>query len=77
MGQIVTRNQPCEECGSSDAKQIYDDGSAFCFSCRRNFYPPKEAYMQQPVVKKDWSNKLREVQNDYPIRGFKERNISC
>lgn len=75
MGQIVTRNQPCEECGSSDAKQIYDDGSAFCFSCRRNFYPPKEAYMQQPVVKQDWSNKLREVQNDYPIRGFKERNI--
>lgn len=75
MGQIVTRNQPCEECGSSDAKQIYDDGSAFCFSCRRNFYPPKEAYMQQPVIKQDWSNKLREVQNDYPIRGFKERNI--
>jgi twinkle protein len=75
MGQIVTRNQPCEECGSSDAKQIYDDGSAFCFSCRRNFYPPKEAYMQQPEVKKDWSNKLREVQDDYPVRGFKERNI--
>lgn len=75
MGQIVTRNQPCEKCGSSDAKQIYDDGSAFCFSCKRNFYPPKEEYMQQPVNKKDWSNQLREVQNDYPVRGFKERNI--
>jgi len=75
MGQIVTRNQPCEKCGSSDAKQIYDDGSAFCFSCKSNFFAPKEGYMEQPEIKKDWSNKLQEVQNDYPSRGFKERNI--
>ena len=75
MGQIVTRNQPCEKCGSSDAKQIYDDGSAFCFSCKSNFFAPKEGYMEQPEIKKDWSNRLQEVQNDYPSRGFKERNI--
>ena len=24
----------CDQCGSSDAKAIYDDGSSFCFSCR-------------------------------------------
>jgi len=75
MGQIVTRNQPCEKCESSDAKQIYDDGSAFCFSCKSNFFAPKEGYMEQPEIKKDWSNRLQEVQNDYPSRGFKERNI--
>src|SRR6056300_1869010 len=76
MGRIATRNQPCESCGSSDAKQIYEDGSAFCFSCRKNFFAPKEGYMQEPVEnKRDWSNKLREVQNDYPTKGFKERNI--
>ena len=75
MGQIVTRNQPCEKCGSSDAKQIYDDGSAFCFSCKSNFFAPKEGYMEQPEIKKDWSSRLQEVQNDYPSRGFKERNI--
>ena len=75
MGQIITRNQPCEKCGSSDAKQIYDDGSAFCFSCKSNFFAPKEGYMEQPEIKKDWSNRLQEVQNDYPSRGFKERNV--
>ena len=25
----------CDKCGSSDAKAIYDDGSTFCFSCRK------------------------------------------
>jgi len=25
----------CERCGSSDAKGLYDDGSSWCFSCRR------------------------------------------
>lgn len=25
----------CDKCGSSDAKAMYDDGSTFCFSCRK------------------------------------------
>ena len=25
----------CERCGSSDARAVYDDGSSFCFSCRK------------------------------------------
>ena len=25
----------CDRCGSSDAKAVYDDGSSFCFSCRK------------------------------------------
>jgi len=25
MGRIVTKNQPCKACGSSDALQIYED----------------------------------------------------
>ena len=28
------RHEPCEVCGSSDAKAIYDDGNTFCFSCQ-------------------------------------------
>jgi len=75
MGRIVNRNQPCEKCGSSDAKQIYEDGSAFCFSCKRNFFAPKEGYVQEITTIKDWSSRLEEVKNDYPSRGFKERNI--
>lgn len=27
----------CDECGSSDAKAIYTDGHAFCFSCNKHF----------------------------------------
>lgn len=73
MGRIVTRNQPCEKCGSSDAKQIYEDGSAFCFSCRQNFLAPREGIIMPD--NKDWSNKLREVEHDYSTRGFKERNV--
>ena len=27
------RHEPCEVCGSSDAKAVYSDGNTFCFSC--------------------------------------------
>ena len=27
------RHEPCEQCGSSDAKAVYDDGHTYCFSC--------------------------------------------
>lgn len=37
MGEVVLAHQPCEKCGSSDAKAFYEDGSAHCFSCRANF----------------------------------------
>lgn len=29
------RHESCEQCGSSDAKAVYDDGHTFCFSCER------------------------------------------
>lgn len=35
MGQFL-RHSPCSSCGSSDARAEYDDGSTFCFVCRRN-----------------------------------------
>ena len=77
MGRIVNKNQPCETCGSSDAKQIYDDGSAFCFSCRANFFAPREEHMQEDFEEvNDWSSsKVDSVKNEYVSRGFKERNI--
>jgi twinkle protein len=76
MGQIVTRNQPCESCGSSDAKQIYEDGSAFCFSCKKSFKSSDNTYMEkQETPKKDYSSKIKEIKDEYPSRGFKERNI--
>ena len=39
------RHDACDSCGSSDAKSIYSDGHAFCFSCHSYFpadgEPPK------------------------------------
>ena len=29
----MATQQPCDSCGSSDAKVIYDDGHSYCFSC--------------------------------------------
>ena len=34
---LVQKHLPCEKCGSSDAKSIRADGSAYCFSCGTNF----------------------------------------
>ena len=80
MGRITIKNQPCENCGGSDPKQIYEDGSAFCFSCRKSFPKPREGVDSlefEPVtVNSSWSeSKLQEVKNEYTTRGFKERNI--
>ena len=33
MADLVERGLPCDECGSSDAKAVYSDGSTYCFSC--------------------------------------------
>ena len=27
------RHEPCDNCGSSDANSVYDDGHSYCFSC--------------------------------------------
>lgn len=77
MGRIVNKNQPCD-CGSSDARQIYEDGSSFCFSCRESIRAPKdwETPLENTTETNNWSaEKLREVKEEYPIRGFKERGI--
>ena len=34
---FVKTHQPCEECGSSDAAALNEDGSIFCFSCNKRF----------------------------------------
>ena len=31
------RHEPCERCGSSDAKAVYDDGHGYCFSCEAHY----------------------------------------
>ena len=87
MGDIVTKNQPCinSQCGSSDAMQIYEDGSSFCFSCQEFFskkqiedsgfekIDTKEVEAKSIKVTK---NQILDEIKEYPIRGFKERKIT-
>lgn len=35
--RIVVSNQPCLSCASSDARQIYESGTSYCFSCLKYF----------------------------------------
>jgi len=78
MGKIVIARQPCldrTECGSSDARAIYENGTSFCFSCHKWF---AKSDGEQPIVQKEYhTNKVTagEIAN-YPTRGFKERDIS-
>lgn len=39
MGDIAKSKLPCDDCGSSDALSIYEDGSKYCFSCHK--FTPK------------------------------------
>lgn len=34
---VFKEHTPCEVCGSSDGKALYDDGSAFCFVCETSY----------------------------------------
>jgi len=34
---LIKSHQPCDSCGSSDARSIYSDGHEFCFSCETRF----------------------------------------
>ena len=80
MGRIVKRNQPCksEQCGSSDAMQIYEDDSAHCFSCGKTFRNLDEEYIheEKKVGNEDKvARQLAEI-GEYPTRGFRERNVT-
>ena len=43
------RHEPCEVCGSSDAKAVYDDGNTYCFSCQ-NFTSDNNTQQMQTNV---------------------------
>jgi len=78
MGQVVTRNQPClnSSCGSHDARQIYEDGTSFCFSCQTWF--PKQEGEIIIETKVEAFTKQMTIANvkELPVRGFKERDVT-
>jgi len=58
MGRIIGKNWECDhvDCASSDANQIYEDFSSFCFSCKK---PRPENYWNEnhSHFKKEWKQR--------------------
>ena len=74
MGKIVKYHQPCLICHSSDARQIYEDGSSYCFSCSRYFNNKgKEGEMPTPKM---FQPVLLEEISKYKSAALKDRRIS-
>ncbi len=82
MGIVIKKNLPCpsKSCNSSDARQLYEDLTSFCFSCR-SFFPKQESEefeietVKTPNFFKKKMATIEEIEK-YPIRGFKERGIT-
>jgi twinkle protein len=69
----------CDECGSSDANGVYDDGHTFCFSCQTHKPgSPEDGREEKPI--QNQNNKKQEgllsgVPKAIPARGLTE--ASC
>lgn len=80
MGKIVKPNNPClnPKCKSSDARQIYEDGTSFCFSCSQFFKADGNIQgisERETVVDKQRKETLEEIK-DLPIKAINDRKIS-
>ena len=81
MAKMLSGRYAClnKECGSHDARRLYDDGTSFCFSCQ-SFFPKQEGeHVEQPATKapnffkpKISIDEIRE----FPTRGFRDRGIT-
>jgi intein/homing endonuclease len=76
MGKIITKNRPCLKCSSHDARQIYEDGTSFCFSCKK-FFPAQEGEDLTQYTSPSPPQKKISIDDiaSYPVRGFKSREI--
>ena len=88
MGKIIARHLKClsDECGSSDARSVYEDGTSFCFSCQ-SWFPKQdgedlsEMTSQPKATSKAAPNFFKKILTvdeikEYPIRGFRDRQIT-
>lgn len=80
MGKIITPNQPCKLCTSSDAAQVYDDGYTFCFSCRKS-YPTDSTDIPVSTARQTRSDirvapSPAEITSKLNSRGWADRKIT-
>jgi twinkle protein len=84
VGKIVVKDQPCmsPSCESSDARQVYEDGTSFCFSCK-DFFPKQDGEYERAVEREEEKKNERysrlmniEEIHELPHRALKSRGIS-
>ncbi len=81
-GKIAVKDQPCinPECGSSDARQVYEDETSYCFSCKK-FFPKQDGDFERATTRNDERDKYKTkmkisgVQN-LPFKFIRDRKIS-
>ena len=67
---FIATNQPCPDCGSSDALAVNEDGSTKCFSCE-TFNPKGEGKpKKQPMKKQNNFEHLKGEASPLPARGI-------
>lgn len=72
--------EACDECGSSDAKHVYEDGHTHCFSCNKTTFPKEEsAPVKTTTPTTNTSNNIAELHslNSYPMssRGISQEVV--
>lgn len=72
MANLIRAHQPCEDCGSSDAKSYYDDGSSYCFSCQRY---RKSTGDVQVISEEEFEQKLLESIEKGKFRDIPDRGL--
>ena len=77
MSKLIKSNQPCRDCGSSDAGAYYDnseegrDNTFYCYSCETTYYTTAKYYKGNTVIDEEYL-----FMEDFPIRPLEARGIN-
>ena len=77
MAKLIKSDQPCEDCGSSDAKSYYDnseegkDNSYYCFSCGTSGFIRDTGNWKPQQEQEEFM-----FESDFPIRPLESRGIT-
>lgn len=79
--RAVRTHQPCQDCGSSDALAIYEDGHTHCFSCSTTKQPAKNESgndVGTPIKKEKKLNteRFNGIPEDASYKSVPERGLS-
>ena len=84
MSKLIKSNQPCRDCGSSDAGAYYDnseegrDNTFYCYSCQTTYYTTTNF---KGMSTEDNLKELQEEEefmfiDDYPIKALESRGLT-